>query len=204
MEKDAFAKRFVDAYRRRKELHNLRRMACERINKKMVDQQVLRRAIEKSKGMNTSDLQQSQTEQAAIFGTGAYRLSLIEIGRLPTEDPERFHTETAIYPIGYACRKKYRGHDTYNKRSRDRILYICSVDAEKGPVIMADDGREWHGPGMWEQFVNSIGNVVEYKNMEEFFGFINPMLAKKIESLGDVSICKRYIPWNKRAKLSSM
>ncbi|KAG5859561.1 F/Y-rich N-terminus protein [Encephalitozoon hellem] len=191
------AKRFVDAYNRRVELYMQRQALEDAINKGLIDQRTLKEAIEMNKDLGSRE-QSRPPDQGTMFGTGIHRLSLIDIGRLPTDNVDMFHTETAIYPVGYMCRKKYKKHNAYKKKAKDRILYICSVDPHKGPIISADDGRKWYGPTMWRDFVDSIDGAIEYKSVEEFFGFGNSALVKKIESLGDLSPFKRYIPLNKR------
>ncbi|UYI28311.1 F/Y-rich domain-containing protein [Encephalitozoon cuniculi] len=197
-EEDELARRFMNAYNKRVELYRQRRMLEDAIDTKLSDQRTLREAIDMSRGMSGRE-KSKQPDHGTMFGTGIYRLSLVDMGKLPTENLDMLHTETAIYPVGYTCRKKYKRHDTYKKKAKDRILYICSVDPQKGPVITADDGRKWFGPNMWEDFVNSVGGVAEYKSTEEFFGFGNPALARRVESLGDLSTFKKYVPLSKRS-----
>ncbi|ADM11111.1 uncharacterized protein Eint_021140 [Encephalitozoon intestinalis ATCC 50506] len=197
-EEGKLAERFVKAYNRRVELYRQRYALEDSINAKLVDQCALKKAIEMNKELDKKD-QPRPPDQGTMFGTGMHRLSLVDIGRLPTENLDMFHTETAIYPVGYMCRKKYKKHDAYKKKAKDRILYICSVDPQKGPIITADDGRKWYGPSMWKDFVESIEGGTEYKSVEEFFGLGNSALARKIESLGDLSAFKKYIPLNKRS-----
>ncbi|AFN82584.1 hypothetical protein EROM_021090 [Encephalitozoon romaleae SJ-2008] len=196
-EEGKLAKRLVDAYNKRVELYMQRRSLEDSISAKLIDQRALREAIEMNKGLDRKE-QAKPPDQGTMFGTGMHRLSLIDIGKLPTDNIDMFHTETAIYPVGYTCRKKYKKHNTYKRKAKDRILYICSVDPHKGLTISADDGRKWYGPTMWKDFVDSIEGTVEYKNVEEFFGFGNSALAKKIESLGDLSPFKKYIPLSRR------
>lgn len=197
MDEDRLESRFVEAYNRRVELYRQMDVAEEAIGTKLALQCALRKAIEMNKGLRRKE-EPKVLDQGTMFGTGIYRLSLVDIGRLPTESLDLFHTETAIYPVGYACRKKYKRHDTYKRRSKDKVLYVCSVDPQRGPVITADDGREWSGPGMWEEFVGSVGGAPEYKGVEEFFGFGNPALVRRVESLGDLSAFKKYVPLSKR------
>lgn len=198
MEEDGSkARRFVDAYNKRIELYMRKHKLSDSINTKLVEQCVLKKAIE----MNRQEREKhwlKQTDQNAMFGTGIHRLSLVSIGEFPTENLDLFHTETGIYPVGYMCRKKYKQHNTYSKKSKDRVLYVCSVDPQKGPVITAEDGREWSGKEIWTDFTNSIGDV-EYKSLEEFFGFGNAALVRKIEGLGDVSVFRKYVPLDKRS-----
>lgn len=198
-ESKELGRRFLDAYGRRMELYRRRFELEGLIHDRLVEQRTLRKAIETNK-TSEDENRPRQQDQATMFGTGIHRLSVVNIGELPKENPEMFHTETAIFPIGYMCRKKYKKHNMYGKKTKDRILYICTVDPQKGPVITADDGREWSGPNVWADFVDSFEDGSEYKALAEFFGFGNPVLGKKIEGLGDTSIFRKYIPWANRTK----
>lgn len=193
------ARRFSDAYSRRTALHREAARLRASVRARTTEQSVLRKAIQMHRTQRREE-RQRPADQAMMFGTGMHRLSLISLGELPTENLDLFHTEAAIYPVGYMCRKKYRRHSAYRKRTKDKVMYVCSVDREKGPMITADDGEEWSGPHVWSDFIRCTGGETEYRGMDEFFGFANPMLAKKIESLGDTSRFARYVPVDSRPK----
>jgi hypothetical protein len=196
-EGEELARKLIDAYNTRHMLYLERTRIQQEIRDRLNEQQVLRRALENST-VQEAPLA-SSAEQATLYGAGIHRISVSSLGAFPTRDYERFHTETAIFPVGYVCKRKYRRHNSYLKSNRDKIVYLCTVDEEKGPVIRAEDGREWAGIDLWPSFCEALGEPCEFKSLGEFFGFSIPHLCRKVEMLGDTSVFHRYTPCDKRA-----
>lgn len=103
-----------------------------------------------------------------------------------------------IYPLGYTSKKRYKSHAQYKKMARNKVLYVCSIEAS-GFKIVADDGYEWTGDDCWEKFSDSVGCGDDYKSFEEFAGLTHPVIIKMIEKLGDISNFTGYISYEKRA-----
>ena len=164
------------AYNKRAEIYKQKSKFTSIIHTKLIEQCALEKAIVLNKEQKHEDQSKSLDQTTTMFETGTHRLSLVNIGKLTTENLDLFHTEIAIYPLGYVCRKKYEKHNSYKKKTKDK------------------------SPNIWEDFVNNIGDVTEYKNLGEFFGFGNSALVNKIEALG-ISILKKYIPWDKRPRI---
>jgi hypothetical protein len=191
------AKRFMEAYATRQMLYLERSRVERELRERLDEQQILRRAIESNAVQESPS---TPAEQATLYGAGIHRISVSSLGAFPTGDANRFYTETAIFPVGYTCKRKYRRHDSYTRNAKEKITYICTVEEGRGPVIRAEDGREWAGMDLWPGFCGSFSEPCELKSLAEFFGLSIPHLCRKIEALGDASIFHGYIPCDSRTK----
>lgn len=131
---------------------------------------------------------QPQTSQFPIIvGNASTRMSILDLGRFATENIDMYHTPAYIFPIGYKAKRRYNKHPNC-KRSDEKVFYILQMKENLEKEISCSDKR-WTS---WEEFKNEVGGDI--KTVEEFFGLDNLAVMKLIESLGDVSIFKNYIP----------
>ncbi|KAM0686674.1 hypothetical protein COBT_002096 [Conglomerata obtusa] len=130
-----------------------------------------------------------------IIGNAHTRMSILDLGQLSTTDVDVFHTSQYIFPKNYKAKRKFIKHKDC-RRNDDRVFYICFVDQFGNKEISCVD-KKWND---WESFKNDVGGNIN--SFGEFFGFENIGLIKMIESLGDISIYKNYIPLKNRGKNS--
>lgn len=131
-----------------------------------------------------------------ILGSAYTRMAIDNLGELPTENLNDFHTEKYIFPINYTMRRKFLSHNS-SQEKKEKISYTCKI-TENGFLIQSEDGYVYEGREGFENFKSNFD--VEIGTIEEFFGFNNPTLQIYIETLGDVSVFKNYIPIKERKK----
>lgn len=181
----SFAESFKAAYLEKYELFLRSAKQIRRINELEEQKALIAACISKCSANNSA--------YPIILGNSLYRVSISDIGTFP---PYKY-TERMIYPLKYTCKKRYKQHDEYRKAPKDRVVYVCSIEAD-GFKIMADDGRTWSGESCWQQFCESTGCDKEYKSIEEFVGLTHPAVTKLIENIGDVTAFPGYIPLEKQ------
>lgn len=137
-----------------------------------------------------------------ILGAAMTRMSVTNLGRLPDAGDERFHSKTAIYPVGFTMKRKYTMHKHYKRKAKSKVTYTCSISREHVFCIKADDGHKWEGENCWEAFRDDFDGKMKFRSIEEFFGFTHTTLQQLIEGLGDTSQFKNYVPLEKRKSAS--
>ncbi|KAM0677105.1 hypothetical protein BDAP_002266 [Binucleata daphniae] len=147
-----------------------------------------------------------QTSQFPIIvGNASTRMSILDLGKLPpvntnkeaancsntnNELDDRTHTQQYIYPIGYKAKRRYNKHPNC-KRSDEKVFYIMHIKNNEKEISCCD--KKWTN---WDEFKSEVGG--EIKTVEEFFGLDNLAVMKLIESQGDVSVYKGYVPVSER------
>ncbi|KAF7683789.1 hypothetical protein TCON_1013 [Astathelohania contejeani] len=134
-----------------------------------------------------------------IVGHSNFRMSIVNPGVLPSPDQSRYWTTTAIFPIGYRAKRKYKPHLQYAKKEKEKIIYYMTVHPDDRFLeIEADDGKIWNGDNAWELFKEQCDGASDYKNIEDFFGFRQQSVIRMIESMGDVSLYSGYVSLSER------
>ena len=171
--------KFLEANKIRKEINKIE----ERLN-------VLNSAILKTSGLKVS--------YPLIVGNGLSRASIVEIGEFP---PFGF-TQNCIYPVNFKVKKRFKPHMYYKKSLSNKVLYLCCINKD-GIVITADDGYEWKGENLWNEFKSDLGIENEFSSLEDFMTLNNPTVIKMIECLGDISLLSGYVPLSERLEVTN-
>lgn len=135
-----------------------------------------------------------------ILGSASTRMAIDNLGELPTENLENFHTEKYIFPINYTMRRKFISCNNPTE-IKDKMSYTCKV-TENGFIICTEDGNVFEGSKGFDKFKSYFD--FDIGSIEDFFGFNNPTLQVYIESLGNVSAFKNYVPIKERKKNKSL
>jgi hypothetical protein len=178
---EAFKNSFLENYQKFLRTNQLRK-EIEKADERII---VLNSAILKISGLKVS--------YPLIVGNGLSRASIVEMGEFP---PFGF-TQHWIYPINFKVKKRFKAHAYYKKSLGNKVLYLCCITKD-GIVITADDGYQWKGENLWNEFKSDLGIENEFCSIEDFMSLNNPTVIKMIESLGDISLLNGYIPFSER------
>lgn len=140
-----------------------------------------------------SKISDQKTLYPLIVGNGLSRASIADIGAFP---PFGF-TQNCIYPINYKVKKRFKPHAYYKKSLSNKVLYLCCIGND-GITITADDGYQWKGENLWNEFKSDLGIENEFSSLEDFMVLNNPTVIKMIEGLGDISLLSGYKPLSER------
>lgn len=198
---ESLASRYIRAYQDKISLYKEQSELVKRLEVLERQEVIFKDIVSRCHGKN-AEVDDLKQQYPIILGTAHTRMSVTSLGKLPDGDEERFHSRTAIYPVGYTMRRKYTMYRDYKKKTKSKITYTCMVDSENVFVIKADDGHKWEGEDCWEKFSKDFDGRMKFKDIEEFFGFTHVTLLQLIESLGDTARFKNYVPVEERKGVS--
>lgn len=189
----ALVSRYIEAYQEKIDLYKtqsrlIKELAC------LEKQEVIFKDIMSRCYGKTHEIDPARQQYPIILGSSLTRMSVLDLGKLPDERIEHFHSPNVIYPIGYTMRRKYYMHKHYQKKNKSKVTYTCKITKEDVFDIKADDGYRWAGEDCWEKFKNDFEIEMRFKDIEDFFGFTHTTLVQLIESLGDTSRFRNYVP----------
>lgn len=194
---ESLANRYIEAYKDKINLYKEQDELLGRLEVLEKQETIFKDIISRcyGKGMEADE---TKHQYPIILGSSHTRMSVTNLGVLATSNEERFHTQTAIYPIGYTMRRKHLMHKSYKKKTKNKIIYTCTIDRESVFKIKADDGCKWEGDTCWERFTENFDGKTKFKDIEDFFGFTNATLQQLIEGLGDINRFTKYVPVEER------
>lgn len=130
------------------------------------------------------------------------------VGRLLPQQMEAFHSESAIFPVGYQASRIYWSMRHGNRRCK----YVCSVGEKEGQPLfnikVVEKGYSdllLSGPtakAVWEQVLEPVSErrtesgtlqlFPVYLKGEDLFGLTVSPVTRIVESLPGVEACERY------------
>lgn len=189
----ALVNRYIKAYQEKIDLYKKYRELLKELESLEKQETILKDIMSRCYG-KTREAGHAKQQCPIILGSSLTRMSVISLGKLPEKEWERFHSQNAIYPIGYTMRRKYYMHKYYQKKSKNKVTYTCTITKDDVFSIKADDNHRWSGKDCWEKFKSDFDTEMVFKDVEDFFGFTHITLMHLIEGLGDISRFRNYIP----------
>ena len=143
----------------------------------------------------SKDIEKSSGANSLLVGSAIHRISITNIGSFP---PLKY-TEKFIYPLNYSSKRRYKIHKNFKKQAKDKVLYTCSIGLD-GIKITCEDGYEWNGEELWQNFIADVEIETDFKTLEDFMGLSHPTVIKAIEKLGEISTLNGYIAYESQNK----
>ncbi|KAJ1730008.1 hypothetical protein LPJ61_003243 [Coemansia biformis] len=128
-------------------------------------------------------------------------LMVLSLGRV-IWDRSAFHNERYIWPVGYTVQREYHSMIDPNKD----VMYTCWVgEGDDAPLFYIESEDTPNAPviaptatGAWTAVLRRVNQIRhrEHSNSAsgpDYFGFSHPTIAKMVQDLPGVGMCRSYI-----------